>query len=602
MLNSKCTVTALALATLLSGCAATPESTTASGNTASTEAVTQANAEQVRAIMDASWQLQLSASPMLAKRFGDDSADARLPDYRPETLSQRHQQQLRLLTQANAIATDGLSPQQQADLAIVKYQLQNQIDSYRFNEHQRPISAEGGFHSYLAGIARNRQLQTEPEVEAYLSQLQQVPQLFAQQQHWLSEGARSGNTVPRAVLTGFDDGIRAFIGEAEASLFYQPFANLPADFPNRDHWQQQGLAAVSTLVIPSYQGFLDFYLQQYLPAAQPQIGASALPNGGAYYDNRVRHFTTLEMTAEQVHQLGLDEVARIRAEMLAVIDASGFDGDFEAFLAFLRSDPQFYPKTANELLYYAAHLSKQADAALPKLFNTLPVTPYGIKPVPAEIAPKYTTGRYSPASSATDAGYYWVNTYALGKRPLYEMEALTLHEAVPGHHLQIALASELDLHPLRRSYYISAFGEGWGLYAEKLGLEMGFYQDPYSNFGRLTYEMWRACRLVVDTGIHAKGWSRQQAIDYLAANTALSLHNVTTEIDRYIGWPGQALSYKIGELTLWRLRHQAEQQLGDAFDIRQFHDQLLQGGSMPLGQLEQQIQQWITQQQQTVKS
>ncbi|WP_298440821.1 DUF885 domain-containing protein [uncultured Ferrimonas sp.] len=564
------------LAALLSGCVSTP---------------TPSN--QISTLMDASWQLQLSSQPQLAQHYGDSNAASELADLSPAALAAHHQAQTQLLAQVNGIDATTVPLSQQADLAILRHQLQNGIDSYRFHEHYSPISAEGGFHAYLAGIARGHSLKTEADARAYLARLQQVPRYFEQQIHWLQQGINSGNTVPQAVLTGFEDSISAFITPADSSLYYQPFANLAADFPNKARWQQQGLAAVAELVLPSYQRFYDFYQQQYYPAARQTIGASDLADGQRYYANRVRHFTTLPMTAEQVHQLGLTEVARIRAEMDQVIAQLKFEGSFAEFLHFLRSDPQFYPQSADELLYYAAHLSKQADAMLPLFFGLLPRTPYGVKPVPAEIAPKYTTGRYSGSSSDDKPGYYWVNTYALDKRPLYEMEALTLHEAVPGHHLQIALASELDLHPLRRNYYISAFGEGWGLYSEKLGLEGGFYQDPYSNFGRLTYEMWRACRLVVDTGMHAKGWSRQQAIDYLASNTALSLHNVTTEIDRYIGWPGQALSYKIGELTLWRLRAEAQSALGQQFDLRQFHDQVLQGGSLPMSQLEQQINAWI---------
>jgi uncharacterized protein (DUF885 family) len=300
------------------------------------------------------------------------------------------------------------------------------------------------------------------------------------------------------------------------------------------------------------------------------------------------------MTPAEVHQLGLTEVARIRAEMAKVIADTGFKGSFAEFIQFLRTDKQFYVTTPDQLLKEAAYLSKKIDAQLPKLFKKLPRTPYGVEAVPAEIAPKYTTGRYSGGRGDGDAGFYWVNTYALDRRPLYELEALTLHEAVPGHHLQVALANEqTELPSYRRSFYTSAFGEGWGLYSEYLGLEVGFYQDPYSNFGRLTYEMWRAARLVVDTGMHTMGWSRQQAIDFMASNSALSLHNVTTEIDRYISWPAQALSYKLGEITIKRLRRQAEQALGADFDVREFHDTLLQNGSLPLPILEQQINNYI---------
>jgi uncharacterized protein (DUF885 family) len=312
----------------------------------------------------------------------------------------------------------------------------------------------------------------------------------------------------------------------------------------------------------------------------------------------LEYYTTLKMSPQQVHEIGLQEVARIRKEMQQVIDQTGFKGDFAQFVQFLRTDKRFYVNTPEQLLKEAAYLSKKIDAQLPKLFKTLPRTPYGVEPVPAQIAPKYTTGRYAGGNGNGEPGFYWVNTYALDRRPLYELEALTLHEAVPGHHLQISIANEQSSLPAyRRSFYTSAFGEGWGLYSEYLGLEVGFYQDPYSNFGRLTYEMWRACRLVVDTGMHTMGWTRQQAIDYLASNTALSMHNVTTEVDRYISWPAQALSYKLGEITIKRLRKQAEQQLGDKFDVRTFHDAVLENGALPLSALEQQVNLFIKKQQ-----
>ena len=336
-------------------------------------------------------------------------------------------------------------------------------------------------------------------------------------------------------------------------------------------------------------------VDEYIPNARTTIGVDKIPDGAAFYQNRAEYYTTTDLSAEQIHQIGLEEVKRIRAEMAEIIEQLEFDGNFAEFLSFLRTDPQFYPKTAEELLKEASFISKKMDAQLPKLFKLLPRTPYGVEPVPDHIAPKYTTGRYIGASKETDAGYYWVNTYALDRRPLYELEALTLHEAVPGHHLQISLAREMADTPLyRSSYYISAFGEGWGLYSEWLGLEVGFYQDPYSNFGRLTYEMWRAARLVVDTGMHMMGWSRQQAIDFMKENSALSEHNITTEIDRYISWPGQALSYKIGELTIKKLRKKAERQLGKRFDIREFHFQVLKNGSVPLSLLEQQIDAYIS--------
>ena len=316
------------------------------------------------------------------------------------------------------------------------------------------------------------------------------------------------------------------------------------------------------------------------------------------YEEQIYLYATVDMTAEEIHQLGLSEVARIRAEMEIIIKKLEFEGDFAAFIQFLRTDPQFYAKTPHELLAEASYFAKKIDGRLPQLFGKLPRQPYGVAPVPDNIAPFYTGGRY--VGSPLDAhrgGYYWVNTYALESRTLYTLPALTLHEAVPGHHLQGALALEQgELPDFRRNDYISAYGEGWALYAEKLGIEMNIYETPYQDFGRLTYEMWRACRLVIDTGIHAMGWSRQQALDYLAGNTALSIHEVTTEIDRYISWPAQALSYKLGEYTIWQLRREAESRLGADFDLRDFHDFILALGSVPLDILKDEVNRWITEQ------
>ncbi len=421
-----------------------------------------------------------------------------------------------------------------------------------------------------------------------------------QQTHWLRKAIEEGYTQPAAAMAGFEESILAYIvQDADQSVYFSPFSEQPG-FINDEQWKQlkeDALTAIDQQVMPAYDDYFNFMVTEYLPNARETVGASELPNGDAFYQNRIKHYTTLDLTADEIHQIGLQEVARIRGEMLEAIEASGFDGSFDEFVEFLRTDDQFYPETAEELLHYAAWIAKKMDGELPKLFKTLPRKPYGIAPVPEEIAPKYTTGRYSGTNRDDRAGFYWVNTYALDRRPLYQMEALTLHEAVPGHHLQNAIAGELeDLPEYRQQTYISAFGEGWGLYSEYLGLEAGFYQDPYSNFGRLSYEMWRAARLVVDTGMHAKGWSRERAMDFMANNTALSLHNVKTEIDRYITWPAQALSYKLGELTIKRLRAEAEQQLGDKFDIREFHDAVLENGSVPLKVLEQHINDWIAEQ------
>ena len=439
---------------------------------------------------------------------------------------------------------------------------------------------------------------TTRDYENYIARLRAFPKYAGQQMENMRRGLDRGMTLARVVLEGYEVTIDSHVvTDPEESVFYKPFAQFPAGVPaaDQERIRNAGKEVIRQAVVPAYQAFLDFMTSEYMPKSRTTIGASELPNGPEYYQQQVRHFTTLDITVDEVHRLGLKEVERIQAEMNQVIAETGFKGDFAAFLEFLRTDPRFYAKTPEQLLKEASYIAKKMDARLPSLFKTLPRLPYGVAPVPDHLAPKYTGGRYiSAPAGGTEPGYYWVNTYALENRPLYVLEALTLHEAVPGHHLQHAIAEELEGLPnFRRYLYLSAFGEGWGLYSERLGLEVGFYTDPYSNFGRLTYEMWRACRLVVDTGMHAKGWTRKQAMDYLAARTALSLHEIRTETDRYISWPAQALSYKMGELTIRRLRREAEQALGSQFDLREFHDLVLSNGAVPLPILEDVVRAWL---------
>ncbi|MGI2091227.1 DUF885 domain-containing protein [Shewanella oncorhynchi] len=583
----------------LGACSATQ--TTKNIQTPSSQAISAAQSQvepiapALQAIIDQSWQLQLSASPEMAYSMGDASAAGKLADLSPAALAKLNQGQIAVLAQLKALDRGSLSKEDKINAQILEDQIQNDVDLYRFKDYYLPITAESGFHAYITSIAQGR-FNTLEDYRNYIAKLNALPTYFAQQTHWLRQGLAEGITPPKVTLNGFEDSISAYIVPVEKSSYFKPFTQYPNYFTEAQKTQltHEGRTLVEQKVLPLYQNFYDFMTKEYIPNARENIAASSLPNGAEFYENRVRYYTTLNMTSAEVHELGLKEVKRIRQEMEQIIKSVGFKGSFADFLHFLRTDPQFYTTSADQLLKEAAFIAKKADAMLPKYFGKLPRKPYGIAPVPAEIAPKYTTGRYSGSNSDDEPGYYWVNTYALDKRPLYELEALTLHEAVPGHHLQISLNSELTSLPdFRRYGYISAFGEGWGLYCEYLGLEAGFYQDPYSNFGRLTYEMWRAARLVVDTGMHAQGWSRQQAIDFMASNTALSLHNVTTEIDRYISWPGQALSYKIGELTIKRLRAKAEQELGDQFDIRAFHDAVLENGSVPMSILEQQINDFI---------
>ena len=520
-----------------------------------------------------------------------------LANLSPEFLAKHYKSNTQLLADLDAVDATKLSDENQINLSIIRAQVQNSVDEYVFNAHYMPLTSEYGFHSGLSYIVNSSQYKKEQDLETYLARLAQIPRFFEQNIYWMKKGLETGLTQPKAVLEGYEDSISTYIvDDVTQSEFYKPFLANTASLSESDFYalQQRAKVVLKNKVIPAYKGYLTFFTEQYQPGARTSIGISETPNGKAFYKNRAKHYTTTDMTPKEIHELGLKEVARIRGEMEAVIKEVGFKGSFAEFIHFLRTDPQFYATTPEQLLKEASYIAKKMDAQLPKLFHTLPRKPYGVAPVPASIAPKYTTGRYSGSNRNDEAGYYWVNTYALDKRPLYVLEALTLHEAVPGHHLQISLNAELENLPsYRRDAYLSAFGEGWGLYSEYLGLEAGFYQDPYSRFGRLTYEMWRAARLVVDTGMHMYGWSRERAMNFMSENTALSLHNVKTETDRYISWPAQALSYKIGELTIKRLRVEAEQALGPNFDIREFHHQVLRHGSVPLSVLETQVRLYI---------
>lgn len=526
--------------------------------------------------------------------------NAKLPDLSPEFLKVQYQQGLGIYQKLTELQGDKLTQENQINLSVLRYSLKNQLDSYTNNEHYMPLTAESGFHVWIADIANKIDFKTVDDYQDYLRRLAALPAYFSQQIYWMKLGLSKGVSQPKVVLEGFEQSINAYIKkDVTESVYFKPF-NQMSEYVSTTQQQklkQQAKQILVTKVMPAYQAYYDFMVNEYQPNARESIAANSLPNGDSYYQNRVAYYTTLPMTAVQVHEKGLAEVKRIRREMEEVIKEVNFEGSFSEFIQYLRTDPKFYATTPIGLLKEASYIAKKMDAKLPSLFKTLPRTPYGIVPVPANIAAKYTTGRYQGSSRDDQPGNYWVNTYRLDRRPLYVLTALTLHEAVPGHHLQISLAKEMSEVPkFRTRTYISAFGEGWGLYSEFLGLETGMYEDPYHNFGRLTYEMWRACRLVVDTGMHTQGWSRKQAIDYLATNTALSLHNVRTEIDRYISWPGQALSYKIGELTIKRLRKEAEHELGAEFNLREFHDQLLKHGSMPLSMLDEVIKRYINEQ------
>ncbi|MFQ5639778.1 MAG: DUF885 family protein [bacterium] len=553
---------------------------------------------KLHTLFDEAWNFQLQENPLFATSVGHHESNDRLPSMTLPDLERRVEFWRDVLNRLHTLDRSGLGETDRINYDIFEYQVKDNIANFEFKAYTMPFTAESGFHTGFARLPNRVPLATVQDYENYIKRLHAWPDYVHQQIALIKEGISIGMTQPKVVLAGFEITMKTHVVDDPAkSVFYKPFERFPATITKEEQIRllDAGRSAITEAVVPGYRDLLSFFVNEYVPNARESIGASHLPNGRKYYEQRVQYYTTLDMGLEEIHELGLKEVARIRKEMDEIIKEVGFTGDFAGFLHFLRTAPQFYAKTPQELLKEASYIAKKIDGKLPSLFKTLPRLPYGVAPVPAHIAPKYTTGRYvGPALGSTEPGYYWVNTYALESRPLYNLESLTLHEAVPGHHLQNAIARELtNLPNFRRFSYISAFGEGWGLYCEWLGLEAGFYTDPYSNFGRLTYEMWRACRLVVDTGMHALGWTRQQTLDYLASNTALPLHEIKTETDRYISWPGQALSYKIGELKIKALRRKAEEILGKNFDIREFHDVILRNGSVPLKVLEELVGDWI---------
>lgn len=555
-------------------------------------------AARFQALLEKEWTVRLAESPLLATYVGVHTSDDRLGDDSEEGFARRERETRAFLEALSKVDRAALPPTDQVSYDLFGAELADRLDARKFGEEQLLLNADSGFHTALARLPEEVPLATVQDYDNYLARLRQFPRVFDESIALMRRGLARGMTPPRVAIAGVDATAAAHaVATPEESDLFKPFADFPATFAaaDRDRLLAAGRQAVEEAVLPSYRRFRDFLRDEYLPQSRSTLAAADLPDGREYYRYLIRHFTTLDMTPEAIHELGLAQVARIRGEMDGVMKKTGWTGDFAAFLQFLRSDPRFYAKSAEELLKEASFIAKQMDGRLPSLFHKLPRQPYGVAPVPAAMAPKYTSGRYVSAPvGGTQPGWYWVNTYALDKRPLYNLEALTFHEAVPGHHLQGALAQELEgLPQFRRFLYVDAFGEGWGLYSEWLGTEAGFYTDPYRDFGRLGYEAWRAARLVVDTGIHALGWSRERAIDYLAANTTLPLHEVTTEVDRYISWPGQALCYYLGFMKIRELRARAERELGAEFDVRDFHDAVLGNGSLSLPALERQIDDFI---------
>ena len=549
------------------------------------------------------WQSTLDASPTLATSVGDRRGDGTLGDLSLSEYDRQIGEAREYLARLEAIDESALPQDLQVDYAILESSLEDRIEASAFDQTRYILfTNRGGWFSGFASLPYRSPFFTAADYRSYVDRLSAFAAVNRQGIERSREAVSRGLTQPCEPMEGFENRIeRQLVDDYTTSPFWQPFAgDRPASI-SEAQWEELSLAARTAIendVLPAYKEFLGFYVEEYAPNCRTGLpGISATPGGDDYYAYRVGSFTTTDMTPDEIHQLGLSEVARIRAEMESVAASAGFDSR-EAFIERLRTDPQYYMTDADEYVEYVAALAKEIDGFMPQLFGTLPRQPYTVEPIPAANAPGNTTAYYEPGSLDTGAaGIYRINTTELDQRPLWELPALGVHEAVPGHHHQIALQQELDIHPLRANgTFFTAFVEGWGLYSERLGIEMGLYDTPAKQMGRLSYEMWRATRLVVDTGLHSKGWSKQRAVDYMLDNTALTPGNVDAEVNRYMTWPGQALAYKVGELKIRELRERAENALGQEFDLRAFHDAVLENGSIPLSVLEQHIDRWIAEQ------
>jgi uncharacterized protein (DUF885 family) len=556
--------------------------------------------EEFNNLLDENWQWQLDQNPVRASFLGDRRNNDKWSDNSIEAIEARQDATREFMRRLLAIDSSQLSDGDRLNHDLFRRDLQNDIEGFRFKSYLMPISQRGGVQT-LDTIAERLRPGSVAEFEDWLARMAAVDQVIEQTIALQEAGREQGYMPPKILMQRILNQVSAqLVEDPMLSPFYKAFEEMPDSISKNDQerLREAALALIDDTIVPAYRDFSRYFNDVYLPASRDSIGASSLPNGEAYYEYRARSFTTTQMTPDEIHRLGLSEVKRIREDMQLIIDELEFDGDFQAFLEFLRTDPQFYYETPEELFDAYLATSKRIDPQLVNLFGKLPRMPYGLRPIPDNIAPDTTTAYYSrPAADGSRAGYYYVNLYRPEVRPKYEIEVLSVHEAVPGHHLQIALQMELgDVPEFRRFSGFTAFTEGWGLYSESLGYDLGLYKDAYSRFGALTYEMWRAVRLVVDTGMHYKGWTRQQAIDFFKDNAAKTELDIINEIDRYISWPGQALAYKIGQLKILELRTRAEQMLGDNFDVRAFHDELLGGGALPLQVLETRMNTWMAEQ------
>ena len=543
------------------------------------------------------WERGLRESPESASYNGDPRFNDRWSDLSLSAIARREAADRAALEQLHAIDRKGLSATDQLDYDTFEWNLQRSIERQKFHEYQQPISHQGGPQT-ADGIAEVLPFANLKDYQDWLKRLQALPTVIDQVIVLMQDGVKAGNLPPRVLMQRVPAQIAGQVVDDPArSAFYKPFLKFPdaISASDRDRLQAEAKRLIAGNVVPAYRKLQTYFNDEYLPKTRESIAATELPDGKAYYDFLARYYTTTDLTAEQIHQIGLKEVARIRAEMEKVKDQTGFKGSMAEFFTYLRSDPKFFYKTPDELLTAYRALAKRIDPELVKVFKTIPRLPYGVRPIPDNIAPDTTTAYYMPgASDGTRPGYYYVNLYKPEVRPSWEMLPLSLHEAVPGHHFQFARGLEMPDAPMfRRTAYFVAYGEGWGLYAEQLGYEMGLYDDPYDRFGQLTYEMWRAVRLVVDTGMHAKGWTRERAIAYFKDNAAKTDQDIVNEVDRYIGTPGQALAYKIGQMKISALRDKARRELGPKFDLRAYNDAVLETGSVPLEALERHIDAWI---------
>ncbi|MEO9599349.1 DUF885 domain-containing protein [Parasphingorhabdus sp.] len=553
---------------------------------------------ELHAIIDSYWAYQLEQFPEFASSLGVDDVKGRVSDASLAAEDMRVEKAKIWLAQLDAMDRDALSEDDKTNFGILHRSLAEQIEANGFGQRTINFTNRGGWHQSFASMQNNLPFRDAQDYQTYISRLKQYAKINDQSIAVANQALAGGYVQPCVSMVGYETSISGLLtDDAKQSRFYQPFLRKRPETIDEaafDTLATEAAGIITSIINPAVQKHLDWYMKDYAPNCAKAPGVSAQPGGADYYDFRIRRMTTTDKSADEIHNIGVSEVARIRAEMVEVAKEAGYDTR-EAFIEHLRTDPQYYAKTPEELMEKVARVTKIIDGKMPSIIGKLARLPYGIKEIPAETAEGTTTAYYNPGSPDVGiAGFYYVNTSKLDQRPFWEIPALSVHEAVPGHHMQIALQQELDMPDFRKhGAFFTAFVEGWGLYSERLGIEMDLYDTPAKNMGRLSYEMWRACRLVVDTGIHSKGWSKQRAIDFMTDNTALSTANIEAEVNRYISWPGQALAYKMGELKIRELRRKATSELGDKFDLREFHDVVLGQGAVPLDMLEAQVNRWI---------